>query len=86
VRDVRLGLLLKLVLIERSGDSPIGLLRNQQAVLADAFAALADIPDQPDVVGLWRHHAAAAASAFLAAAAGREEGKPTPGAGPAADR
>lgn len=65
VRDIRVEFLLKLALLERSGLSPLTLIRGQRAALEDTLSAL-DVPaTMTDDVDLWRHHNAAAASAYL---------------------
>jgi PadR family transcriptional regulator AphA len=65
IRDLRLGLLLKLALLRRSG-RPIGaLVAAQQEALTATFSALDDLPDDPDDADRWRRHTARAAAAFL---------------------
>lgn len=64
VRDLRLGFLLKVALLNRAGQSPLPLIRSQRAVLEPALDALAN-PDDADAVDLWRRHNATAAAAFL---------------------
>ncbi len=65
VRDLRLAFLLKVVLLRRSGRSPVGLVRVQREVLAPVLEGLARMPDDPDAIDIWRHHSAVAAEAFL---------------------
>jgi DNA-binding PadR family transcriptional regulator len=66
VRDLRIELMVKLTLLDRSGLSPLELVRKQRAVLAPTLAALDDRgPDQEDHVELWRRHNAATAAAYL---------------------
>lgn len=66
VRDIRIELLLKLSLLNRSGASPLPLVRRQRAALDEALEALGDTLIAPaDHVDLWRHHVAWAARAFL---------------------
>ena len=60
VRDVRIEFQLKLALLERSGVSPLELIRKQKAVLDPTLTALDHQASQPiDHVKLWRHHSAA---------------------------
>lgn len=66
VRELRIGFLLKLTLIDRAGDSPIELIRNQRSALEPTLDALDDT-DTRDHVELWRRHNAAAAATYLAA-------------------
>ncbi|CAN5184830.1 hypothetical protein BH18ACT5_BH18ACT5_09230 [soil metagenome] len=66
VRDVRIEFQLKLALLERSGVSPLELIRKQKATLDPTLAALDHQSNQPiDHVKLWRQHSAAAAAAYL---------------------
>jgi DNA-binding PadR family transcriptional regulator len=65
LRDVRSGLLLKLVLAGRLGVPAAPLVEAQRARFATPLAALADRPAGGDPVALWRHHSAAAVAAFL---------------------
>jgi PadR family transcriptional regulator AphA len=65
LRDVRSGLLLKLVAARRLAVDVAPLVAAQTARFAPAFAALATPPPASDPVGLWRHHSAAAVRAFL---------------------
>lgn len=65
VRDIRIEFLLKLALLQRSGVSPLTLIRGQRIALEETLSAL-DVPAGiPDDVELWRHHNAAATSAYL---------------------
>lgn len=65
VRDLRLGFLLKVALLRRSG-RPIGpLVVAQREALEGTFSSLAALPEDPDAPDLWRYHSAAAAAAFL---------------------
>jgi DNA-binding PadR family transcriptional regulator len=65
LRDVRSGLLLKLLLHDRLGIDRHDLLVAQRAAFADVFARHATEPPSDDVVGLWRHHSATAVDEFL---------------------
>ena len=65
VRDIRIEFLLKLAVMERSGISPLALIRSQQAALEETLIALDAPADDPDDVELWRHHNAAATAAYL---------------------
>ncbi|MBN2114010.1 MAG: PadR family transcriptional regulator [Acidimicrobiia bacterium] len=66
VRDLRLGFLVKLVLVQRAGGSPGPLIVRQRTVLHDALQALAQAAGSTeDVVELWRAHNAMAARSFL---------------------
>lgn len=65
LRDVRSGLLLKLLLHDRLGLDPATLLRAQREAFAPVFARHSDEPPPSDLVALWRHHSAAAVEAFL---------------------
>lgn len=65
LRDVRSGLLLKLVLATRLDVPAAPLVESQRARFATPLAALADRPPAGDPVALWRHHSAAAVAAFL---------------------
>ena len=65
VRDIRIEFLLKLALMERSGTSPLTLIRKQRAALDGTLAALDLHAGDPDDVELWRHHNAAATAAYL---------------------
>lgn len=68
VRDLRIEFLLKVTLIERSGGSPIGLIRAQLEALGPTFDALrSPMPDPEDHVELWRRHNSAAAAGYLRA-------------------
>ena len=64
VRDLRIDFLLKLMLLRRSGRSPLELIGAQRAALRPTLVALEGTgPDDP--VELWRRHNAAAAAAYL---------------------
>lgn len=66
VRDLRIEFLLKLTLTTRTGRSPLGLIREQQAALSPTFDALEQPADQSvDHVELWRRHNAVAAAGYL---------------------
>ena len=65
VRDLRLEFLLKLILIERSGESPLDLVRAQQLALEPTLSALEAEQPAIDHVELWRRHNAAAAATYL---------------------
>jgi DNA-binding PadR family transcriptional regulator len=66
VRDIRIELLVKLSLLDRSGRSSLQLVRRQREALDAALDALGDVPAaRPDHVDLWRHHVAVAARTFL---------------------
>lgn len=71
IRDLRLAFLLKVGLLRRSGRPTARLIETQRGALAEAFAALDTLPENPDEADLWRHHNAAAATAFLEDLAGR---------------
>lgn len=64
VREIRIGLLLKLTLMKRSGRSPLTLIRSQKSVLHPTLEALHET-DSDDPVEMWRHHSAVATTAFL---------------------
>lgn len=67
VRDLRIEFLLKLAFLQRSGESPLGLIREQRAALESTLTALDDPGERAtDHVELWRRHNAAAAAAYLA--------------------
>jgi DNA-binding PadR family transcriptional regulator len=67
LRDVRSGLLLKLVVGRRLGVDPRPLVAAQRSRFGPALDALAVPPAGDDPVALWRHHSAAAVAAFLEA-------------------
>ena len=71
LREVRGGLLLKLVLARRLGVDTAGLVNAQRSQFADQLAALALRPPADDPVALWRHHSAAAVASLLEGLAGR---------------
>jgi len=66
VRDIRIELLVKLRLLERSAHDRTKLVTRQRRALADTLDTLAAAPDPGDVVDRWRHHNAVAARQFLA--------------------
>ncbi len=65
VREFRLALLLKIVLLQRASRSICGLVGDQRSALAPTLERFARLGDRADVVDLWRHHNALAAAAFL---------------------
>jgi DNA-binding PadR family transcriptional regulator len=66
IRDMRIEFQLKVTLLNRSGQSPLGLVRAQRVVLRPTLAALDSTTDQlPDHLELWRQHNAAATDAYL---------------------
>ena len=66
IRDMRIEFQLKLVLLERSGKSPLGLVRAQRSALGPTLSALEGTPSDPiDHLELWRQHNAAAAASYL---------------------
>lgn len=66
VRDLRIEFLLKLVLLHRSGTSPLSLVEEQRAALHETLTALENpAAESTDPVELWRKHNAAAAAAYL---------------------
>ncbi|HEX9763357.1 MAG TPA: PadR family transcriptional regulator [Acidimicrobiia bacterium] len=66
VRDIRIGFLLRLTLLQRSGQSPLALIRAQRAALGSTLAALeAASGDTTDPVELWRRHNGAATGSYL---------------------
>lgn len=64
VRDIRIEFLLKVALLERSGTSPVPLIREQRLTLQSTFAAL-DETETRDHVEKWRRHNARAAASYL---------------------
>ncbi|HEY6628016.1 MAG TPA: helix-turn-helix transcriptional regulator [Acidimicrobiia bacterium] len=68
VRDMRIEFQLKLVLLQRSGSSPLALIEKQRRLLGPTLVAL-DIQssDPPDLLELWRQHNAAATDGYLKA-------------------
>ena len=72
LREVRGGLLLKLVLARRLGIDTAGLVNAQRSQFADQLAALAPRPPADDPVALWRHHSAASVASLLEGLAGRD--------------
>lgn len=65
LRDVRSGLLLKLVLLERLGLDRDQLLVAQAAQFDRLLATPSEAPPGDDVIGIWRHHSAASIKEFL---------------------
>ena len=66
VRDIRLGLLLKLTLLERARRSPRALIVRQRRALRPMLTALEEAAaNSGDIVERWRLHNARAAAAFL---------------------
>ena len=65
LRDVRGGLLLKLVAARRLAVDVPPLIAAQRERFAPALSALSEPPPATDPVGLWRYHSAAAVRAFL---------------------
>ena len=76
-RDVRSGLMIKLALLDRAGDDPMQLLREQRAKFASLAAALANgvhaTTGIEHALALWRHQAMSATMQFLDDAARRPE-------------
>ncbi len=68
VRDMRIEFQLKLVLLQRSGASPLALVEAQRRLFAPTLTAL-DSPssDPPDLLELWRQHNAAATNGYIKA-------------------
>lgn len=71
IRDLRLGFLLKITLLDRAGKSIKPLIDAQRETLSESFVALEAVPDDADAADLWRRHSASAAHAFLEELAGR---------------
>ena len=67
LREMRLEFRLKLVLLDRAGRSPLGLVHAQREALAPALKAIgsADRAHRVDHVELWRRHSTAAIAAYL---------------------
>ncbi|MGH8916339.1 MAG: PadR family transcriptional regulator [Acidimicrobiia bacterium] len=66
VRDMRIEFQLKLTLLQRSGRTPLPLIRSQLEALRPTLTALEDASvGPPDHVELWRRHNAHAAAAYL---------------------
>ena len=66
VRDMRIEFQLKLVLLERSGKSPLTLVQAQRITLEPTLSALEAAPSAPiDHLELWRRHNAMAAASYL---------------------
>lgn len=67
VREMRIEFQLKLALLQRSGESPLRLIRAQQEALRPTLTALEDPPvEDLDHLELWRQHNARAAGDYLA--------------------
>lgn len=64
VRDMRIGFLLKVALLLRSGRSPASLVQAQRSSLAPTLHALHKAPDD-DHVEIWRNHSARMAREYL---------------------
>ncbi len=63
---MRIEFQLKLVLLERSGKSPLTLVQAQRIALEPTLSALEGLPAAPiDHLELWRQHNAAAAASYL---------------------
>jgi len=73
VRELRLGFLLRVVLLRRSGRDTSELVGLQLAALRPVLDALLEGSDSSDPVDLWRHHNAAAAVRFLESLAGGDD-------------
>jgi PadR family transcriptional regulator AphA len=68
VRDMRIEFQLKLVLLQRSGSSPLALIEKQRRLLGPTLVALdTHSNDPPDLLELWRQHNAAATDDYLKA-------------------
>jgi hypothetical protein len=66
VRDIRIEFQLKLAFHQRSGLSPLPLIRAQQETLQPTLVALdSSSGEGPDHVGLWRRYSAQGAAAYL---------------------
>ena len=66
VRDMRIEFQLKLVLLQRSGSSPLDLIERQRSLLEPTLLALdTHTTDPPDLLELWRQHNAAATDDYL---------------------
>jgi len=68
VRDMRIEFQLKLILLQRSGSSPLALIEKQRRLLEPTLVAL-DSPssEPPDLLEMWRQHNAAATDGYLQA-------------------
>jgi PadR family transcriptional regulator AphA len=68
VRDMRIEFQLKLVMLQRSGASPLALIERQRRLLQPTLVALDSYSqDPPDLLELWRQHNAAATDGYLKA-------------------
>ncbi len=68
VRDMRIEFQLKLVLLQRSGSSPVALIEAQRRLLQPTLVALDRVSTEPpDFLELWRQHNAAATDGYLRA-------------------
>lgn len=68
VRDMRIEFQLKLVLLQRSGSSPLALIEKQRRLLEPTLVALDGYStDPPDLLELWRQHNSAATDDYLKA-------------------
>jgi PadR family transcriptional regulator AphA len=68
VRDMRIEFQLKLILLQRSGSSPLALIEKQRRLLEPTLVALdTHSNDPPDLLELWRQHNAAATDGYLQA-------------------
>jgi DNA-binding PadR family transcriptional regulator len=66
VRDMRIGFQLKLILLQRSGASPLTLIKAQRLLLQPTLVALDTASPEPlDHLELWRQHNAAATDDYL---------------------
>lgn len=68
VRDMRIEFQLKMVLLQRSGASPLPLIEKQRRLLQPTLVAIDSYStDPPDLLELWRQHNAAATDGYLKA-------------------
>jgi PadR family transcriptional regulator AphA len=68
VRDMRIEFQLKLILLQRSGSSPLALIERQRRLLEPTLVAIDSLSsDPPDLLELWRRHNAAATDDYLKA-------------------
>jgi DNA-binding PadR family transcriptional regulator len=65
VREIRLGFLLKLTLLLRSGRPPTELIERQRSALGPMLVALGEESEAVDPIESWRRHNAAAVDAYL---------------------
>ena len=65
VRELRLEFLLKLAFMLRRGGPIARIVARQRSALRETIDVLRVLPDEPDVVDLWRYHQAVATLAFL---------------------